>query len=88
MASNRDGIGARLTLESAGARQTAELRSGGSYLSHNDVRAHFGLGNAQQVDRLAIRWPSGRMETATGLISIRFYVAREGAGVVIDPRQR
>ena len=80
-ASNRDGIGARVTLEAAGARQIAEIRSGGSYLSHNDIRAHFGLGDVRQVDRLVIRWPSGRTETATGLMANQFYLAREGAGV-------
>jgi hypothetical protein len=79
--SNRDGIGARVTVEAGGARQTAEVRSGGSYLSSNDVRAHFGLGAARQVDRLTIRWPSGRVDTVTGLLSNRFYVAREGGGV-------
>jgi hypothetical protein len=79
--SNRDAIGARVTAESAGARQIAEVRSGGSYLSQNDMRAHFGLGTARQVDRLTIRWPSGRVETVNALASDRFYVAREGAGV-------
>ena len=42
--SNRDAIGARVWLEDDGARQVAEVRSGGSYLSHNDMRVHFGLG--------------------------------------------
>jgi len=79
--SNRDAIGARVTAEVAGVRQTAEVRSGGSYLSQNDVRVHFGLGAARQVDRLTIRWPSGRVETATELAANQFYVAREGAGV-------
>jgi hypothetical protein len=79
--SNRDAIGARVTLEAAGARQIAEVRSGGSYLSHNDIRAHFGLGDARQVDRLVIRWPNGRTDTATGLAANRFYVAREGQGI-------
>jgi hypothetical protein len=80
--SNRDAIGARVTLQAAGVTQTIEVRSGGSYLSHNDIRAHFGLGPARQADRLTIRWPSGRMDTATGLMSNRFYTAREGAGVL------
>ena len=80
-ASNRDAIGARVTIDAGGVRQTSEVRSGGSYLSHNDTRAHFGLGAARQVDRLTIRWPSGRVETAAGLASNRFYVAREGEGL-------
>jgi hypothetical protein len=79
--SNRDGIGARVTLEAAGVQQMSEVRSGGSYLSHNDVRVHFGLGSARQADRVAIRWPSGRIDTASGLMSNRFYIAREGSGV-------
>ena len=86
--SNRDAIGARLTVETGGVRQIAEVRSGGSYISHNDIRAHFGLGAARQVDRLTIRWPSGREETSTGLMSNRFYVAREGAGLRDDDHRR
>jgi hypothetical protein len=78
---NRDAIGARVTLEAAGVRQISELRSGGSYLSHNDIRAHFGLGDARQVDRLMIRWPNGQTETATTLMTNQFYVAREGSGL-------
>jgi hypothetical protein len=80
-ASNRDAIGAHVTIEAAGTRQLIELRSGGSYLSHNDVRAHFGLGDKTKVDRLQIRWPNGQIETATDLMSNRFYVAREGSGL-------
>jgi hypothetical protein len=83
--SNRDAIGARVTAEAGGVRQTVEIRSGGSYLSQNDVRAHFGLGTARQVDRLTIRWPNGRVETATALASNRFYLAREGSGVQASP---
>jgi len=80
-ASNRDAIGAHVTIEAAGTRQIAEVRSGGSYLSHNDVRVHFGLGDRTKVDRLQIRWPNGRTETATDLMSNQFYVAREGSGL-------
>ena len=57
------------------------MRSGGSYLSQNDTRVHFGLGDADRVARVEIRWPSGRMETLTALAADRFYVAREGRGV-------
>ena len=79
--SNRDGIGARIRLTAGGRTRMAEVRSGGSYLSHNDSRAHFGLGKAGRVDTIEIRWPSGRIETAAGLQVDRFYVAREGQGV-------
>jgi hypothetical protein len=79
--SNRDAIGALVTIEAGGARQVAEVRSGGSYISHNDMRVHFGLGSANTVDRLTIRWPNGLTETATKLAADRFYTAREGSGV-------
>ena len=79
--SNRDGIGAKVTIESAGRRQVAEVRSGGSYVSHNDTRVHFGLGAARRVDRVTIRWPSGAVDTSGGLDAGRFYEVKEGSGV-------
>ena len=57
--SNRSGIGARVTLTSGGHVQYNEVRSGGSYLSQNDLRLHFGLGAAKSVDSIEILWPSG-----------------------------
>jgi hypothetical protein len=80
--SNRDGIGAKVTVESGGRRQVREVSSGGSYVSHNDMRLHLGLGTAPAADRITIRWPSGQVDTVTGLAADRFYVAREGAGIV------
>jgi hypothetical protein len=83
--SNRDAIGARVRVTAGGRTQISEVRSGGSYLSQNDRRAHFGLGPATRVDRIEIRWPGGAVETATGLAADRFYVAREGQGVRLSP---
>jgi hypothetical protein len=57
------------------------VRSGGSYVSQNDMRVHVGLGPSTTVDRVSIRWPNGRVETTGALAADRFYVAREGAGV-------
>jgi enediyne biosynthesis protein E4 len=45
--------------------QTGEVLSGGSYLSQNDLRIHFGLGNREVVDRVEILWPTGKTETLT-----------------------
>ena len=78
---NRDAIGARVRLSAGGRTQIGEVRSGGSYLSHNDFRMHFGLGDADRAARVEIRWPSGRTETLTALAADRFYVVREGRGV-------
>ena len=57
--SNRSAIGARVRLTAGGMTQTAEVRSGGSYLSQSDLRLHFGLGAATRIDRIEIDWPSG-----------------------------
>jgi predicted nucleotidyltransferase len=81
--SNRSAIGAKVTIEAGGRRQVAEVRSGGSYISHNDSRVHFGLGDATSVDSLTVRWPTGKMQTERSLAADRFYVAREGG--VIQP---
>jgi enediyne biosynthesis protein E4 len=79
--SNRDAIGARVTVEAAGRRQRTQVRGDGSYISHSDLRVQLGLGTARRVDRVEIRWPSGLTETASGLAADRFYEAREGQGV-------
>ena len=57
--SNRSAIGARVMVSAAGHVQTDELRSGGSYLSQNDMRLHFGLGGATRADSITVRWPAG-----------------------------
>ena len=61
--SNRDGVGTRIEIDAGGRRQVAEVRSGGSYLGHDDMRAHFGLGKAGHVDSVTLRWPSGITQT-------------------------
>ncbi len=48
-------------------KQIREVKAGSSYLGQNDLRQHFGLGQAAQADRLEIRWPSGQTETLTNL---------------------
>jgi enediyne biosynthesis protein E4 len=83
--SNRSAIGAKVTIQSGGRRQVAEVRSGGSYISQNDLRVHFGLGAATAVDRVTIRWPNGETDTSGTLAADRFYVAREGAA--IEPKR-
>jgi hypothetical protein len=82
MKSNRLAIGARLKLVAGGITQTDEIHSGGSYLSQNDLRVHFGLGNASKIDSLEIHWPSGAVETVKNLESDTFYSILEGQGVV------
>jgi len=57
--SNRSAIGARVAVAAGGRTQIDEVRSGGSYLSQNDLRLHFGLGSAERADSISVRWPSG-----------------------------
>jgi hypothetical protein len=77
--SNRDGIGARVEVEAGGLRQIDEIRSGGSYLSQNDLRLHFGLGSAARVSRITIRWPSGAVDQLSGIPADRHVVIEEGS---------
>ena len=58
--SNRDGIGAVVEVVAGGRQQTAQRVAGSGYLSQDDGRLHFGLGTAAKVEKLTIRWPSGR----------------------------
>jgi hypothetical protein len=76
--SNRDAIGARVEIVSGGRTQTAEVGSGGSYLSHDDMRVHFGLGTADAVESVRIHWPSGRVEEYPGMEADREVRIREG----------
>jgi hypothetical protein len=79
--SNRSAIGAKVTIQAGGRRQVAEVRSGGSYISHNDSRVHFGLGSAERVERITVRWPNGREATFGQAAGDRFYVIREGGDI-------
>ena len=65
--SNRDAIGARVTLTANGRRQMQEVRSGGGYNSQSDFRLHFGLGKAQLIEGMEIRWPSGEIQKLSGV---------------------
>jgi enediyne biosynthesis protein E4 len=77
--SNRDGVGARVIVEAAGSRQVSQRLGGGSFLSASDPRLHFGLGPATRVDRLEVRWPSGRVDSYKGLDADKRYRLREGS---------
>jgi len=80
--SNRDGIGARVSLTADGLTQTEEVRSGGSYMSHNEFRLHFGLGTTDKVAALRITWPSRQEERFSNVPANNIIVLKEGAGIV------
>lgn len=83
--SNRSGIGARVIclaeIEGVKRRQMDEVRSGGSYLSQNDLRVHFGLGDARRAG-LEIHWPSGVVDRLPDLAVDRVVTVTEGKGEV------
>ncbi|HEY1270463.1 MAG TPA: CRTAC1 family protein [Terriglobales bacterium] len=80
--SNRSAIGAFVKITAAGIAQVDEVRSGGSYLSQSDLRLHFGLGSSSRVEKVEIRWPSGRTEAIQNLSADRFYAIKEGEGII------
>jgi enediyne biosynthesis protein E4 len=75
--SNRSAIGARVRVTAGGLVQTAEVRSGGSYLSQSDLRLHFGLAGAVKVDKVEIAWPGGGTQVETALSADRIIAIRE-----------
>ena len=80
--SNRLALNARVRATAGRLVQLGELVSGGSYLSQHDLRIHFGLGNQEGVNKVDVLWPDGKVDTLTKLAADRFYVVREGAGVI------
>ena len=82
--SNRNGIGARVTVVTDAQRQRREIRSGYSYLAANDLRAHFGLGASTGADSLIVDWPSGARDVVTGIEGGQWITIREDAGIVLQ----
>src|SRR5437588_5012520 len=78
--SNRAAIGARVTIRAAGVQQFSEVRGGGSYLSQNDLRQHFGLA-AAKIDSVEIRWPTGKVEMLENIASDAIYTIVEEEGI-------
>ena len=80
--SNKAAIGARMVVSAGqGISQMAEVRSGSSYLSQNDLRLHFGLGEVAVVRSAQVLWPSGKVETYEGLAADFVYTIVEGTGI-------
>ncbi len=81
--SNRFGVGTKVTLESAGHMQVRELQPARGYLSSSEPVVHFGLGEYDIVERLEVRWPSGRIQTLTQIpVNQRLTLDEEDAGTV------
>jgi hypothetical protein len=79
--SPRDAVGATVYLAAAGIRQRGDVLSGGSYLSSNDMRVHFGLNDATDAGTAEIHWPSGAKESIKLPAVDRIYTITEGQGI-------
>lgn len=75
--SNRWGYGAVLTATIGSRTLVRQCHPGGSYLSSSDPRVHFGLGKAKRVDKLSVRWPSGKVDVYKNLPADRYITLRE-----------
>jgi hypothetical protein len=84
--SNRDGIGARISVFAAGRMRVDEVRSGSSYLSNSDTRVHFGLGQTKKIDFVQVRWPSGLVERFSEPEVDSIYELKEGTGALVPAR--
>jgi hypothetical protein len=82
-ASNIDGFGAMITITENGVSQIFEISGGSNYLSQNDKRAHFGLGDSDGVlDSVSIMWPSGISQAFSNLPSNQYYTINESLGLI------
>jgi enediyne biosynthesis protein E4 len=82
--SNRDGIGARILVKAGSRILVDEVRSGSSYISNSDMRAHFGLGAVAKVDWVEIHWPSGLVERFADLAADAIHTVKEGSGKAVQ----
>jgi enediyne biosynthesis protein E4 len=80
--SNRTGLGARVRVVAGAHAQMDEVRSGGSYISQNDLRLHFGLGPVEKADLVEVRWPSGVVDAVKNVDANQLIWIQEGAGLV------
>ena len=80
--SNRDAVGAKVTVQVANKKLVRHRKGGGSYCSASDPRLLVGLGAAQNVDKIEIRWPSGLKQEIGPLVADRGYRITEGSDKV------
>jgi hypothetical protein len=80
--SNRDGVGALVKVAAGNLAQYDRVRTGGSFLSSNDLRLHFGLGEHQEADLIEVHWPSGSMHRLTHVAANQTLVIQEGRGLI------
>ena len=83
--SNRDGIGARITVRTGALSQVREVKRTLSIYSASDPRAHFGLGEAAKADLVRVQWPSGKVDEFRDVPANRHYLLDEAEGLSPEP---
>ena len=78
---NRLALNTRVRVTTGSSEQLQEVRSGGSYLSQSDLRLHFGLGEANVIDKVEIFWPNGAPQVFTHVETNHFYRVQQGGGL-------
>jgi ASPIC and UnbV. len=79
---NRDAIGSRATVKTDKRTMMQEVEAGSSYLSQNDPRLHFGLGNGEKIESVEIRWSNGSVEKVSGVTPGKIVTIEKGAGII------
>jgi hypothetical protein len=78
---NRNAVGARVVLRTSKRSQLQEVQAGASYLSQNDLRLHFGLGQGEKIERIEVRWTGGETEAVAGVAPNQIVTITQGKGV-------
>ncbi|MHB8734039.1 MAG: CRTAC1 family protein [Terriglobales bacterium] len=87
--SNRAALGAEVIVEVDGHKTLDEVRSGGSFISQNDLRLHFGLGDKKEAESVTVKWPSGLTSVYKEVTGDQFYIVKEGAPTLtVDTRAK
>jgi len=87
--SNRAALGAEVIVEVDGHKTLDEVRSGGSFISQNDLRLHFGLGDKMEAESVTVKWPSGLTSVYKEVAGDQFYIVKEGAPpLTVDSRAK
>jgi hypothetical protein len=83
--SNRDAVGARITIRNKGKLQMREIALGDGYGSENSLRQHFGLGEATSVDEISVKWPASKMvQTFQNVAGNRIIQITEGSSQIVE----
>ena len=78
---NKDAVGARVVVKTDKRRMMRAVEAGASYLSQNDFRLHFGLGNAEKIESVEVRWSDGKIETISGVVPNRILTVAQNKGI-------